>query len=197
MRVLVACERSGVVRDAFIAQGHDAVSCDLVPSSSPGPHVVGDVTRLLEQPWDLLIAHPPCTYLANSGIQHLKDPARWGLLDDGAEFFRKFLHAEHTPLRAIENPIPHRHAVQRIGRKYDQIVHPWQHGHMEQKATCLWLAGLPLLQPTHDVREAMMLLPIKQRQPLWWASPGPGRAEFRSRTYGGIASAMAKQWGRC
>jgi hypothetical protein len=95
------------------------------------------------------------------------------------------------------HPIPHRHAVARIGRKYDQIIHPWQFGHMEQKATCLWLVGLPKLAPTDDVRAEMLKLPVRERQPIWWASPGTYRATFRSRTYGGIAAAMAEQWGAC
>ena len=141
MRVLVACEFSGRVRDAFIKRGHDAWSCDLLPTDVPGPHIQGDVLEVLENGWDMLIAHDPCTYQCNSGVCHLynKDGTlskkRWESLDESCEFTRKLLKA---PIKRIarENPIPHKYAVQRIGKKYDQIIQPYQFGHPERKATC-------------------------------------------------------------
>ena len=144
MNVLVACEFSGVVRDAFAKRGHYAVSCDLLPTDSPSTnHYQGDVRDLLiHNAWDLMIGHPPCTYLTNSGVRWLsEDPERWQQLDEGAAFFKLLLDAD-IPKIAIENPIPHKYAVERIGRKYDQIIQPWQYGHGETKATCLWLKGL-------------------------------------------------------
>lgn len=195
MRVLVACEYSGVVRDAFLARGHDAMSCDLLPTDSPGPHYQGDVRDVLFDGWDLMIAHPPCTYLTNSGVRWLKDnPERWELMKEGAEFFRMLLNAP-IPMRAIENPIMHGHAVQIIGRRQDQVVQPWMFGHTEQKATGLWLENLPLLQPTDTVREEMMSLPKKERNRIHYMSPGKDRWKLRSTTYQGIAEAMASQWG--
>ena len=195
MRVLVACEYSGVVRDAFLARGHDAMSCDLLPTDSPGPHYQGDVRDVLFDGWDLMIAHPPCTYLTNSGVRWLKDnPERWELMKEGAEFFRMLLNAP-IPMRAIENPIMHGHAVQIIGRRQDQVVQPWMFGHTEQKATGLWLENLPLLQPTDNVREEMMALPKKERNRIHYMSPGKDRWKLRSTTYQGIAEAMADQWG--
>src|SRR5690606_13666757 len=195
MRVLVACEYSGVVRDAFLARGHDAMSCDLLPTDSPGPHYQGDVRDVLFDGWDLMIAHPPCTYLTNSGVRWLKDnPERWELMKEGAEFFRMLLNAP-IPMRAIENPIMHGHAVQIIGRRQDQVVQPWMVGHTEQKATGLWLENLPLLQPTDNVREEMMALPKKERNRIHYMSPGKDRWKLRSTTYQGIAEAMADQWG--
>lgn len=196
MRVLVACEYSGVVRDAFLARGHDAMSCDLLPTDSPGPHYQGDVRDVLFDGWDLMIAHPPCTYLTNSGVRWLKDnPERWELMKEGAEFFRMLLNAP-IPMRAIENPIMHGHAVQIIGRRQDQVVQPWMFGHTEQKATGLWLENLPLLQPTDNVREEMMALPKKERNRIHYMSPGKDRWKLRSTTYRGIAEAMASQWSR-
>lgn len=198
MRVLVACEYSGIVRDAFTDAGHDAVSCDLLPTESArGRHVLGDVLELLRsEQFDLMIAHPPCTYLTNSGVCWLhKDPNRWQLLDEGAAFFRQLLDA-HVPLKCIENPIMHKYAKERIGRKQSQVVQPWMFGHLEQKATCLWLDGLPLLKPTRVVKDEMMQLPKRERERLHYCSPGPDRWKERSRTFKGIAQAMADQWGR-
>lgn len=195
-RVLVACEYSGAVRDAFIAAGHDAMSCDLLPTDVPGPHYQGDVRDVLGDGWDLMIAHPPCTYLTNSGVAWLhKDPARWALLDDGAAFFRLLLEAP-VPRIAVENPIMHKYARARIGSvQYSQIVQPWMFGHPESKATCLWLKGLPLLQNTNDVREEMKRLPVSEQQRLHWLPPSKDRWKLRSTTYPGIAAAMAAQWG--
>ena len=195
LKVLVACEYSGRVRDAFIGKGHIAMSCDLLPSDKPGLHYQGDVFDIIDQGWDLLIAHPPCTYLTNSGVCWLhKDPSRWGLLDEGAAFFKALLKCS-IPLKCIENPIQHKYAKERIGRKQSQIIQPWMFGHMEQKATCLWLDGLPLLQPTSNVKDEMMKLPKRERERLHYLPPSPDRWKLRSTTYQGIADAMATQWG--
>tara|TARA_R100001530_G_scaffold128893_1_gene98866 strand:- start:2493 stop:2942 length:450 start_codon:yes stop_codon:yes gene_type:complete len=145
--------------------------------------------------WDLLIAHPPCTYLCNSGVCWLKTkPSRWEKLDEAAAFFRALWEAD-IPKIAIENPVPHRYAVERIGGKYSQIIQPYQFGHREQKATCLWLKGLPKLEPTSDLKAETLALPDGERQRLHWLPPSPDRAKLRSKTYSGIANAMAKQWG--
>jgi len=196
MKVLIACEYSGRVRDAFIARGHDAMSCDLLPTDAPGPHYQGDVFDLDLAQFDLMIAHPPCTYLTNSGVCHLhKDHSRWSKLDDGAGFFKALLDAP-VPRIAIENPIMHKYAKERIGGiKQSQVIQPWMFGHMEQKATCLWLKGLPLLVPTNDVKQAMMALPDNERQRLHYLPPSADRWKLRSTTYQCIADAMADQWG--
>ena len=187
MRVLVACEYSGKVRDAFIAQGHDAISCDILPTDSLGPHYQGDVFDIIDQDWDLMIAHPPCTYLTNSGVRWLHErPERWGQLKDGAEFFKALLEAD-IPKIAVENPVMHKYAVKIIGRRQDQIIQPWQFGHGETKATGFWLKGLPKLEPTDIVdgrQQRVHLLP-----------PSKDRWKLRSTTYQGIADAMALQWG--
>lgn len=197
MKVLIACEYSGTVRDAFLRLGHDAMSCDLLPTDAPGPHYQGDVFDILDQGWDLMIAHPPCTYLSNSGVSWLhRKPERWAQLDDGAAFFKAFLDAP-IPKKCIENPIMHKYAKERIGNvEQSQVVQPWMFGHMEQKATCLWLTGLPLLTPTNNVREAMMKLSDAERQRLHYLPPSPDRWKLRSTTYQGIADAMAEQWGK-
>ena len=195
MRVLVACEYSGRVRDAFIAKGHDAMSCDLLPTDVVGPHHQGDVFDLDLTQFDLMVAHPPCTYLTNAGVTWLhRDPSRWAKLDEGAAFFKKLLDAP-IPRICVENPIMHKYAKERIGGvKQTQVVQPWMFGHMEQKATCLWLKGLPPLTPTDNVKEAMMALPDNQRQRLHYLPPGPDRWKLRSTTYQGVADAMAAQW---
>jgi hypothetical protein len=195
MRVLVACEYSGRVRDAFIAKGHDAMSCDLLPTDVVGPHHQGDVFDLDLTQFDLMVAHPPCTYLTNAGVTWLhRDPSRWAKLDEGAAFFKKLLEAP-IPRICVENPIMHKYAKERIGGvKQTQVVQPWMFGHMEQKATCLWLKGLPPLTPTNNVKEAMMALPDNQRQRLHYLPPGPDRWKLRSTTYQGVADAMAAQW---
>jgi len=187
MRVLIACEFSGIVRDAFLEAGHDAISCDLLPTESPGPHITGDVIPMLTKHWDLIIAHPPCTYLANSGVRWLHEqPGRWGLMQQGAEFFRRFLETD-CPRVAIENPVMHGHARKIIGGGQTQSVQPWQFGHGETKRICLWLRGLPKLEPTETVegREARV-----HRMP-----PSPDRWKERSRFFPGVAKAMANQWG--
>lgn len=202
LRVLVACEYSGVVRDAFAARGWDAWSCDLEPPERPeGNHYQGDVLDLLySQHWDLMIGHPPCTYLTNSGVRWLTDPRpqfanRWDQLEDGAKFFRLLLEAP-VKFKAIENPRMHRYAIERIGRKQDQIIQPWQFGHLESKGTGLWLENLPLLQPVTDLKAEMDALPKSETHKVHYASPGPNRWKERSRTFQGIGDAMAEQWGR-
>ncbi len=196
MKVLIACEYSGRVRDAFINLGHDAMSCDLLPTDSPGPHYQGDVFDLDLTEFDLMIAHPPCTYLTNSGVCHLhKDTSRWPKLFEGADFFRQLLESPVGRI-AIENPIMHKYARQLIGGvKQTQVVQPWWFGHMEQKATCLWLKGVKPLIATDDVKDAMMQLPKNERERLHYLPPSPDRWKIRSTTYQGIADAMAQQWG--
>lgn len=186
MRVLVACEYSGRVRDAFLARGHDAISCDLLPTEVPGPHVQGDVSALLREPWDLVIAHPPCTYLANSGVRWLHtDPSRWERMREGAAFFMACLGA-NAPRVAVENPVMHGHAGI---RKPDFTVQPWQFGDPAKKRTCFWTKGLSPLTPTSEMtaKDAVAECHL--------ARPGPDRWKLRSRTYPGIAQAIADQWG--
>lgn len=180
MRVLVACEFSGVVRDAFAARGHDAWSCDLLPSERPGNHIQGDVRDHLDDDWDLLIAHPPCTHLAVSGARWFKDKRKEQ--EEALEFVRYLMEA--PPVRiCVENPVS---VISSRIRKPDQIVQPWMFGHGETKATCLWLEGLPKLQSTSIVAGRT---PRVHRMP-----PGPDRWRERSRTFQGIADAMAEQW---
>lgn len=196
MRVLVACEYSGTVRDAFATAGHDAWSCDVLPTDAPGKHHQGDVTDILADGWDLLIGHPPCTYMTNSGVAWLhKDETRWKKLDEAAAFFLTLWNAP-IPRIALENPVMHKYAKQRIGNiRQAQTVQPWMFGHMEQKATCLWLKGLPPLAEIRNVKAAMMQLPINERQRLHYLPPSPDRWKLRSKTYEGLAQAMAEQWG--
>ena len=181
MKVLVACEFSGIVRDAFIARGHDAVSCDLLPTERPGPHYEGDVFDVIGDGWDLMIAHPPCTHLAVSG-------ARWFAekqteQTDALEFVRRLLDAP-VPRIALENPVS---VISSRIRRPDQVVQPWWFGTGEVKATCWWLKNLPLLRATNMA---------KGRIPrVWYASPGPDRWKERSRTDANMAEAMADQWG--
>ena len=186
MKVLVACEFSGRVRDAFLKKGHDAWSCDILPTDVPGPHIQGDVLKILDQGWDLMIAHPPCTRLCNSGVCWLAKRNLWQEMREGALFFKKLLECD-CPKIAVENPIPHKYAVEIIGRKYDQIIQPWQFGHGETKATCLWLKGLPKLEPTNIVSG--------REQRVHKLPPSRDRAKIRSITFQGIADAMADQWG--
>lgn len=196
MKILVACEYSGRVRDAFAKLGHNAWSCDVLPTDVPGQHIQGDVLDVLSADWDLMVAHPPCTYLTNAGVTWLhRDPSRWEKLDLAAEFFKRLLGAP-IPRVAVENPIMHKYAKERIGGvQQSQVIQPWMFGHMEQKATCLWLKNLPLLRPTDNVQEAMKLLPDNQRQRLHYLPPSENRWKLRSTTYTGIADAMANQWG--
>lgn len=186
MKVLVACEFSGIVRDAFLARGHDAWSCDLEPTESDSSrHIQGDALREIQpRRWDLVIAHPPCTRLTNAGVRWLHERNLWEDLDAACAFFRKFLALDTRV--AVENPIPHKYAVQRIGRTYDQCLQPWQFGHGETKAVCLWLKGLPPLKPTEIVSG--------RTARVHRMAPGPNRARERSRFFPGIAAAMAEQW---
>ena len=190
MRVLIGCEFSGVVRRAFAAQGHDAWSCDLLPAEDrSNRHIVGDVRDILQDGWDLLaVFHPPCTRLCNSGVRWLAERDLWADLDAAADLFSALWNAP-IPRRAIENPIMHHHAKTRI-RHYQppaQVIQPWQFGHGETKATCLWLAGLPLLVPTQIVAgRSARVHRMPQTRNRW---------RERSRTFPGIADAMAAQWG--
>jgi hypothetical protein len=193
VRVLVACEFSGVVRDSFIRHGHDAISADLLPTETPGPHYEGDARDLLDDGFDLLIAHPPCTYLAASGTHHLwRDLDRWDRMVEAAALFRDFLHAPIERI-AVENPVMHGHALREIGRKPTQSIQPWEYGADASKQTCLWLRGLPLLRPTKYVvrRRYANQTPSGQNR---LGQHSPERAKERAKTYPGIAEAMATQW---
>lgn len=197
MKVLVACEFSGKVREAFRLKGHDAYSCDLLASDDESKfHIQGDVLDVIKNGWDMIIAHPPCTYLTNSGVTWLhKDASRWISLFEAAEFFASLLDAS-TPKVCVENPIMHKYAKKLIGsRKQSQIVQPWMFGHTEKKATCLWLKGLPLLVATDNVKAQMEALPRNQQQRLHYLPPSPDRWKIRSTTFQGVADAMAEQWG--
>lgn len=196
LRVLVACEYSGTVRDAFNALGHTAMSCDILPTDTPGPHHQGDIFDVLYDGWDLLIAHPPCTYLSNSGVCHLhKDAKRWLKLFDAAEFFMKLWKAP-IAMKCIENPVMHKYGRRLIGgMRPTQVVQPWMFGHKEQKATGLYLSGLMPLRPTSDLKAATAALPDNVRQRLHYLPPSPDRQKLRSKTYQGIADAFAMQWG--
>lgn len=181
MRVLVACEFSGIVRDAFARRGHDALSCDLLPTEAPGQHYEGDVLDIIDDGWDLMVAHPPCTHLSVSGARWWPDKlAEQG---EALDFVRALLNAPVERI-ALENPIG---KISTAIRKPDQIIQPWEFGHGETKATCLWLKGLPKLVPTNIVAG---------REPrVHRMAPGPNRWRERSRTFAGIAAAMADQWG--
>ena len=192
MKVLIACEYSGTVRDAFIAKGHEAMSCDLLPTEQPGSHYQGDVRDVLDYPWDLMIAHPPCTDLSVSGAAWFKAKRINGSQQASASFFMMLTKVD-IPKIAIENPVC---IMSKLWRKPDQIIQPWMFGHKETKATCLWLKGLKPLQPTNNVQEETMALPENERMRLHYLPPGPDRWKERSRTFQGIADAMASQWGK-
>jgi len=183
MKVLVACEYSGIVREAFKAKGHDACSCDLLDTEIPGNHIKGDVLEVLNNGWDLMIAFPPCTHLAVSGARWFEEKHKDGRQQQGIDFFMKLINANIEKI-AVENPIG---IMSTIYRKPDQIIQPWQFGHGETKATCLWLKNLPLLKPENIVEG--------REQRIWKMAPGPDRAKERSRTYQGIATALANQYG--
>jgi hypothetical protein len=190
MKVLIACEESQAVCKAFRELGHEAYSCDILPCSGGHPewHIQGDaITEAYSGKYDLMIAHPPCTRLCNSGVCWLTKRNLWNEMGEGALFFKKLLEAP-IKYKAIENPIPHKYAIGIIGRKYDQIIQPWQFGHGETKATCLWLVNLPKLEYTNivDGRE----------QRLHRLPPSENRSKLRSKTFHGIAKAMANQWGK-
>ncbi len=181
MRVLVACEFSGIVRDAFIRHGHDALSCDLLPTESPGPHYQGDVMDIITDGWGMMIACPPCTHLAVSGARWFKDKQEEQR--QAIEFFMKLINAPIDKI-CVENPVS---IMSTKFRKSDQRIHPWQFGHGETKTTCLWLKNLPLLIPVN-------IVPGRESR-IHHLPPSPDRWKERSRTYPGIAEAMATQWG--
>lgn len=183
MKILVACEFSGVVRNAFAALGHNAWSCDLLPSDTPGQHYQGDVFDIIDEDWDLMIAHPPCTHLAVSGARYFEAKRADGRQQSAVDFFLR-LQKTNIPRTATENPVS---IMSSLWRKPDQIIHPWQFGHGETKATCLWLDGLPKLVPTNVVEG--------REHRVWKMPPSPERWKNRSKTYQGIADAMATQWG--
>ena len=186
MRVLVACEFSGIVREAFSKKGHDAWSCDLLPTEILGNHIQDNVLNHLDKDWDLMIGHPDCTYMTNAGVCWLhKDKTRWGKLEEACTFFKKLQNAP-IPKICLENPIPHKYAREEIGY-YTQIIQPYQFGHPERKATCLWLKNLPKLKPTNIVGG--------RENRIHKMSPSSDRGLKRSLTYYGIAHAMAEQWG--
>ena len=182
MRVLVACEFSGIVRDAFIAKGHQAISCDLLPTDKPGPHLQQNLRELDLTTYDLMIAHPPCTHLASSGARWFKDKKEE---QREALDFIQFLLNSNVPRIALENPVG---IISTAIRKPDQIIQPWQFGHGETKATCLWLKSLPKLCPTNIVEG--------RQQRIHRMSQSKDRWKKRSITYQGIADAMAEQWGK-
>ena len=196
MRVLVACEYSGKVREAFRKLGHDAWSCDLLPSDDNSEyHYQGDVLDIINDGWDLMIGHPPCTYLSNSGVSWLyRKEGRWDQMRAGADFFKMLWECD-IPKIALENPIMHGHAKAIIGAKQTQTVQPWMFGHAESKATCLWLKGLPPLKETKNVKKEWEALPKREAQRLHHLPPSADRWKLRSETFQGIADAMAKQWG--
>lgn len=183
MRVLLACEFSGIMREEFARRGHDAWSCDLLPCEIPGKHIQDDVTKYFGEEWDLMIACPPCTHLSSSGARWFADKRADGRQQEAIDFFMTMINAPIHRI-AIENPIG---IMSKLYRKPDQIIQPWQFGHGETKSTCLWLKNLPLLVPTNivDGRENRI-----HRIP-----PSDSRWRERSRTYQGIAEAMAEQWG--
>lgn len=191
MKVLVACEFSGMVRDAFIAEGHDAISCDLLPTESKGPHLQCDVREVDYQGWDLMIAHPPCTHLATSGARWFKDKQKEQ--EEALDFVRYLLDAP-IPYIALENPIS---VISSRIRKPDQIIQPWMFGHEHTKSTCLWLKNLPILTPTKIVDKGKRHITKSGKSlPEWYnLPPSEDRWKKRSMTFKGIAEAMAKQWG--
>lgn len=207
MKVLIACEESQTVCKAFRARGHEAYSCDIQEPSGGHPewHILGDALKAIEGGqvttmdgqthdagrWDLLIAHPPCTDLAASGARWFPEKQRTFAQQKSIVFFMRFALAPVDKI-ATENPVG---IMSTVYVKPDQIVQPWMFGHPEQKATCLWLKGLPKLVPTKNVREEMLQLPQRLREKNHWCSPGHDRAKIRSKTYPGIAAAMAEQWG--
>ena len=207
MKVLIACEESQTVCKAFRARGHEAYSCDIQEPSGGHPewHILGDALEAIKGgtivtmdgqthdvgKWDLLIAHPPCTDLAASGARWFPEKQRTFAQQKSIVFFMRFALAPVDKI-ATENPVG---IMSTVYVRPDQIVQPWMFGHPEQKATCLWLKGLPKLVPTKNVREEMLQLPQRLREKNHWCSPRPGRAKIRSKTYPGIAAAMAEQWG--
>lgn len=185
MKVLIGCEYSGAVREQFLRGGHDAMSCDLLPTDVPGPHYQGDLFDVIDYPWDIAIFHPPCTHLSVSGSRHFQVKRMDGRQQAAVSFFMNIVRrSAHIPMVAIENPVC---IMSSLWRKPDQIIQPWMFGHGETKATCLWLKGLPLLRPTNIV---------EGREPrIHHMPPSADRWKLRSETYEGIAQAFASQWG--
>ena len=194
MKVLVACEYSGIVRDAFAAKGHDAWSCDILPTESPGNHFQGDVLEHLDKGWDLMIAHPPCTHLAVSGARWFTEGKKpWSLQEEALDFVRKLLDAPINKI-ALENPVS---VISTKIRKPNQIIQPFQYGHDVTKKTCLWLKNLPNLKPTKIVNPDIVLVNGKKMSRMHYESfklPSKERSKVRSKFYTGIAEAMADQW---
>ena len=185
MRVLVACEESGTVRDAFLDRGHEAISCDIQTTSKEGPHYQGNVFDLLQCRWDLAIFHPPCTDLSVSGARHFSEKRFDGRQYVSISFFMRLVReSEHIPRTVFENPVS---IMSSEWRKPDQIIQPWQFGHGETKKTCLWLKGVPCLQPTNIVEGRVARIHLMP--------PSKERGKLRSVTYQGVADAMAEQWG--
>lgn len=195
MKILIACEFSGIVRDAFLDLGHDAWSCDLLESERPGPHMQRDVLPLLKDEWDMIIAFPPCTHLAVSGAAHFAKKRADGRQKQGIDFFMEFVNTKCNRV-AIENPVG---IMSSVWRKPDQIIQPYYFGDPFSKKTCLWLKGLPLLKPTKIVEEGERVrFASGKSMPKWYSDafrlPPTERSRIRSRTFPGIAHAMAKQW---
>lgn len=193
MRILIACEYSGAVRDALLRRGHDAISCDLLPTDAPGPHIEGDVLPHLGDGWDMMIAFPPCTDLAASGAKHFDAKRADGRQARAAAFFMALVNAP-IPRVAIENPVG---VMSTLYRPPDQIIQPYEYGHEATKTTCLWLRGLPPLQPTRVVgKGARHVTKGGNSLPAWYnLPPSADRWKIRSATWPGIAEAMAEQWG--
>ena len=193
MKILVACEESQVVTKEFRERGHEAYSCDIELCSGGHPewHLQQDVAPVLKEGWDMLLAFPPCTHLAVSGARWFAEKRIDGRQQEGIDFFMQFANVD-CPRVAIENPVG---IMSTIWRKPDQIIHPWMFGHPECKATCLWLKGLQKLIKTENVKEEMLRLPTSKQQRIFYTSPGPERPKLRSKTFLGIARAMAEQWG--
>jgi len=192
MKILVACEESQAVTIELRKLGHEAYSADILNCSGGHPewHIQGDVLKILEDGWDMMIAHPPCTHLAVSGAAWFKEKIADGRQQEGIDFFIKMINAP-IPKIAVENPVC---IMSTKYRKPDQIIQPWMFGHTETKATCLWLKNLPKLVETSNVKEQMLLLPKNQQQRLHYLPPSPDRARLRSKTFRGIAEAIANQW---
>ena len=191
MKVLIACEYSGIVRDAFLTRGHDAISCDILPTEKEGPHIEGDVLDVLNENWDLMIAHPPCTHLAVSGARWFKNKVEEQ--KEALQFVKTLLDAP-IPKIALENPVS---VISTRIRKPDQIVQPYWFGHEATKTTCLWLKNLPLLEPTNMVGKGERHITKSGRSlPKWYnLPPSADRGKLRSLTFQGMADAMASQWG--
>ena len=198
--VLVGCEESGTVRNAFTREGHNAMSCDLLPTRLPGPHYEGDIFDVIDYPWEVGIFHPPCTNTCVSGARHFEAKRLDGRQQAGVSFFMSlWRRSAHIKGVAFEQPVS---IISRLFRKPDQIIQPWMFGEFETKATCLWLRDLPPLIPTYrsiaECRDALGLaadaMPLDRVHKM---APGPDRARERSKTYQGIATAMANQWGGC